>query len=284
MTAVAVAYANSHNDAKLIRRANTHDVLPHDELLRLARLAKNGDTKARNTIAEHNLRLVAYVATGYIKKFNIDFDDLYSQGVEGLMIAIDKFDPELGFTFSTYADRWIRTKIDELAMRNRTVHVPIHVVKAASRVQRTRRTLEGSHGRKVLDSEIASELGYEERAVRELTEAIQPQHSLDLVMGGDDEGSNLMDFLEDDSNPSGTVEMTDTMSKLKELISSSLNERERTIVNGYFGLDNNEEFNLAEIGRSLNLSRERVRQILRDSLQLLAVKLKAVGIDETCFA
>jgi RNA polymerase sigma factor (sigma-70 family) len=281
MTAFATAF---QTEPRFISRANDHEILATDEMIRLARLARNGDKKARNRMAESNLRLVVSMARSYLRKHNVEYEVLYQQGAEGLMIAIDKFDPEMGFAFSTYATPWIRAKIEEHLLKDRTIHIPNKVMKLASKINRTRRTMETSFGRRVDDAEIAEKLEIDTKSVRDLTMAIQPSHSLDVQVSDDEDSVSFVSLIEDTSNDLDTYEKTGLNALLHKVISESLTEREQLIVKNYFGLDDKEESNHADIGREIGLTRERVRQILKSSLQVLNTKLSAMGIDVTLTA
>ncbi|MEG1346706.1 MAG: sigma-70 family RNA polymerase sigma factor [Hafnia sp.] len=253
------------------------DVIPHDEMIALARLARNGDMKARERMIERNLRLVMHIAKAYIKS-GMRYDDLVSAGNEGLIIAVDKFDPELQFAFSTYADRWIRFKIEDMLIKNKAVHVPTHIAKRANKVIRTKRKLEQQLNREVFDSEVAAMLDMDENSVRKLTEAVQCSYSLDASVGDDsDDGKSFVSFLEDHCNPLVDIEEKDTSDMVKNIL-DGLDEREKYIVTLHFGLNGGEECALAEIARHLDISRERCRQILKSALNTLHERLEEMGL------
>lgn len=254
-----------------------HDVITHDEMITLARAARNGDMKARSKMIEANLRFVMHTAKSYLRSM-VPYNDLVSAGNEGLIIAADKFDPELNFAFSTYADRWIRFKIEDHINKNKAVHVPVHVTKVANKVVKMRRSLEQRLHREVLDSEVASHLDMDEEAVRRLTEAVQCSYSLDASMDDSDgESTSFISFLEDDHNPLNEIEEMDTSVMVKNII-GKLSDREQYIVTHYYGLDGKEEKNLAEMGRELDISRERCRQVLKSALDTLQDLLEEQGM------
>lgn len=254
------------------------DVIPHNEMIALARLARNGDMRARSRMVERNLRLVMHIAKAYLKS-GVQYEELVAAGNEGLLTAVDKFDPELNFAFSTYADRWIRTKIEEMLIKNKAVHIPTHVVKAAHKVLRTRRKLEQQLNRDVFDHEVAKQLDIDESSVRKLTEAVQFSLSLDASVDDDDsESKSFVSFLEDNCNPLNDIEEKDTSDMITNII-ASLNEREKFIVLNYYGFDGREETTCADLGRQLNISRERCRQILKDATGKLQDRLEELGLD-----
>lgn len=275
----AVAYKTNEDNGLSHYKAEIkkHDLISHDEMITLANLARNGDMKARSKMVERNLRLVLHIAKSYLRS-GMPYEDIVAAGNEGLVIAADKFNPDLNFAFSTYADRWIRFKIEDQLIKNKSVHIPVHVVKAANKVLKTRRSLEQSLHREVLDSEVAANLDMDETSVRRLSEAVQFSYSLDASL--DDEGggeASFVSFLEDNCNPLNEIEEMDTSVMIKEII-AKLNDREKYIITHYFGMDGKTEMNLAEMGREMNISRERCRQLLKGALDRLQDLLEEQGL------
>lgn len=279
---MTAAFASTFQiEPRFVKKANEHEILPTDEVIRLARLCRNGDMKARDRMAKTNLRLVVSMARSYLRKHNVEYDVLYQQGVEGLMIAIDKFDPEMGFAFTTYAMPWVRSKIEEYIMKERMIHVPCKTMKMASKIYRTRRAMEGSLGHTVLDADIADELKITEKAVRDLTMVIQPHRSLDAAVSDEDESTTFLSLLADQSNAFDFVENDELKEVLNKAIHECLDDRQRHIVTSFFGLGNSDEIDRADIARDINLSRERVRQLLKESISILKDKLYTMGLDSS---
>ncbi|MDU8350358.1 sigma-70 family RNA polymerase sigma factor [Pseudomonas syringae pv. actinidiae] len=280
------AAAKNMIDNTYMRDVSANGLLDHDEMLILARKAIEGDKFARKKMINANLRLVIKIAYNYTAG-GMDIMDLISAGNEGLIHAVDRFDPEKGFTFSTYADHWIRFKIEDSVARNRPVHVPIHIVKEANKVVRTRRFLQGNRSRDVSDLEVANalrETGMEidEKAVAALTTAIKPGYSLDAkVAGNDDEdGATFMSMLEGESDDKNDPENRAYNLKVGERVTlamAEMSERQKLVISHYFGFPGFEEMNIADIGRLLDISRERARQILRQAQGILTSNLEAQG-------
>jgi RNA polymerase sigma factor (sigma-70 family) len=280
-TAFATAF---RTEPRFMSRANDHEILAAEEITRLARLCRNGDMNARDRIATTNLRLVVSMVRSYLRIHNVEYEVLYQQGVEGLMIAIDKFDPEMGYAFSTYATPCIRSKIEEFLLKNRVIHIPNKVMKMASKVNRMRRSLETNCGRRVEDAEIAEALNIDVKSVRDLTMAIQSDHSLDVQIGDEEDSVSYVSLVEDPSNTLDMVESLDLNNVLHKVMGECLSEREQLVVKTFYGFNEGGENNAAEIGRQLDLSRERVRQILSASLKTLSAKLSEMGLDITLTA
>lgn len=280
------AAAKTMIDNTYMRDVSANGLVDHDEMLDLARKAKEGNKFARDKMIKANLRLVIKIARNYTAG-GMDIMDLISAGNEGLIHAVDRFDPEKGFTFSTYADHWIRFKIEDLVARNRAVHVPIHIVKEANKVVRTRRVLQGNRSREVTDLEVAKalrETGMEidEKTVAALTTAIKPGYSLDAKVAGSDneDGATFMDMLEGQSDEKSEPENRAYNLKVGEYVNlamADMTERQKLVISHYFGFPGFEEMNIADIGRLLDISRERARQILRQSQDILTANMEAQG-------
>ncbi len=257
----------------------------------MATRARAGDFAARQSMIEHNLRLVVSIAKGYLGR-GVPLSDLIEEGNLGLMHAIDKFEPERGFRFSTYATWWIRQSVDRALMyQGRAVRLPVNVVRELQGVLRARRALEndahliGLRPDGVRVDDIAALLGRDVAAVADLLAMAESPKSLDASLergdgGGDGSGGNTLgDGLIDELNidPSDTTQVHEVERLLDGWI-ASLTPREKEVLEGRFGLHDHELETLETLSIRLDLTRERVRQVQNEALLKLKRFLARRGI------
>jgi RNA polymerase sigma factor (sigma-70 family) len=253
-------------------------LLSREEELDLARRVAAGDEAAKQRLIEANLRLVVQVARRYLNR-GLPLPDLIEEGNLGLMRAAEKFDGERGVRFSTYATWWIRHAVTRaLANQARTVRLPVHVQMLLARYAREEKRLTQELGRAPSASELAQALGTGEEQISELEELRQPTLSLDAPAGG--EIRRLSDVIPD-ASADPTVVLTRLFRERADLVAvlDDLAPNERTVLRRRFGLEGDEPETLETIGRRLDLSRERIRQIETSGLRKLRALLRARGID-----
>jgi RNA polymerase sigma factor (sigma-70 family) len=239
---------------------------PRKRELRL--LVADGE-RAKDHLLRANLRLVVSLAKRYTGH-GMPFLDLIQEGNLGLIRAVEKFDYTKGFKFSTYATWWIRQAISRaMADQSRTIRLPVHLVEQVNKMQRVRREMSQSLGREANHAELASELDLTEERIRELIDLSRDLVSLDQAVGTDDDAS-LGDFIADQKSFAAeeNVEAQLMRSQLRQVL-GTLEEREAAVVRMRYGLDGGQPKTLDEIGRAFKLSRERIRQIERETMAKL---------------
>ena len=255
-----------------LREIGKIPLLSADEELALAQRVVAGDKRAKDKMAEANMRLVVSIAKRYSGR-GLDFLDLIQEGHTGLLRAVEKFDPEKGFKFSTYATWWIRQAITRaIADQARTIRIPVHMVETINKLLRTQRRMTQELNREPTIEELAKELEMEPEKVEYVIKIKQDISSLDAGVGrdGEDEDSVLGDFIEDED--SATPEESASNQLLKEQVQSVLSvlsEREQKIIKMRFGLENGKSHTLEEVGQEFAVTRERIRQIEAKALAKL---------------
>jgi RNA polymerase primary sigma factor len=245
-------------------------LLTHEEEIDLGRRIREGDETARSKLIEKNLRLVIPVAKKY-RGMGLPFGDLIQEGNIGLMRAADKFDPEKGFRFSTYATWWIRQAVQRaVADKSRTVRVPVHMGEKIRKMARTYNELSAQLEREPTDEEVAERLGWDVDRVKDVKSAIPDATSLNQPLSSDEGSSELGDLIEDERE-SGTVSEVVRVLETSRLMESveRLPERQRRVLVRRYGLDGEKPSTLADLSEELAVSRERVRQLQREAEQTL---------------
>ncbi len=269
-----------------IRRA---PLLTPQQEFETATRARQGDFEARQAMIEHNLRLVVSIAKNYLGR-GLPMPDLIEEGNLGLMHAIGKFEPERGFRFSTYASWWIRQSIERAIMHQaRLVRLPVHVVRELNQVLKARRALEArmpdgtESERQVRVEDVAAALGRPVQEVTDLLRFAEQPASLDAPLDrnpADGGSESLLDSVADDgaSDPM-SLTLSNEVDRLLEHGLDELNDREREVLAGRYGLRDREPETLEVLAERLGLTRERIRQIQQEALLKLKRRMLRNGID-----
>ncbi len=251
-------------------RIDKGNLLSHDEERDLSLRARSGDVAARQRLVEKNLRLVVSVAKKY-RGMGLPFEDLIQEGNIGLMKAVEKFDPERGWRFSTYATWWIRQAVQRaVADKGRTIRVPVHMGDKIRKMARAYNELSLDLERDPTDEEVAGLLGWTADEVRDVKSAMPDATSLNQPLSSDGDSSELGELIEDEraSDTAGAV-MRDMETEGLGAAIEQLPERQRHVLVRRYGLDAKEPATLAQLSDEMGVSRERIRQLQREAEQMI---------------
>jgi RNA polymerase primary sigma factor len=252
-----------------LKEIGSYPLLSVADEIELAKQIENGDEQAKKVLAESNLRLVVSIAKRYVGR-GLSFLDLIQEGNLGLIKAVDKFDYNKGYKFSTYATWWIRQAITRsIADQSRTIRIPVHMSEVINKTYRVSRSLLQELGREPSEQEIADAMKLPVDKVREILKVSADPISLDTPIGEEDD-SHLGDFIKDDSimgpeEAASYAVLQDQISKLLE----TLTDREQRVLILRFGLQDGRTRTLEEVGKEFNVTRERIRQIEAKALRKL---------------
>lgn len=252
-----------------LKEIGNYPLLSLDDEIELAKRIAHGDTAAKQTLAESNLRLVVSIAKKYVGR-GLSFLDLIQEGNLGLIKAVDKFDYKKGYKFSTYATWWIRQAITRsIADQSRTIRIPVHMSEVINKTYRVSRALLQELGREPTEQEIADAMDFPIEKVREILKVSADPISLDTPIGEEDD-SHLGDFIKDETimgpeEAASYAVLRDQISKLLD----TLSPRERRVLILRFGLKDGRSRTLEEVGKEFDVTRERIRQIEAKALRKL---------------
>jgi RNA polymerase primary sigma factor len=284
MPAKTVTNSNTSTTRGLERPSETPDLIPgyfahidkgklltHAEEIDLSKRAKAGDKGARQRLIEKNLRLVVSVAKKY-RGMGLPFEDLIQEGNIGLMKAVEKFDPDRGWRFSTYATWWVRQAVQRaVADKGRTIRVPVHRGDKLRKMARAYNELSSEMEREPADEDVAGRLGWSVEDVRDLKGSLWDASSLNQPLSPDADATEIGELIEDEraSEVAGTVIGEMEMNWLADAV-EKLPERHRYVLIKRYGLGDEETATLAQLSEELGISRERVRQVQREAERMLA--------------
>ncbi len=252
-----------------LRSIGRVDLLTADQEVALARRIERGDMSAKQQMIEANLRLVVSIAKGYLGR-GLSFLDLIQEGSLGLIRAVEKFDYRRGYKFSTYATWWIRQAVTRaIADKARTIRIPVHMVEKLNKVVHVERQLVQELGREPAPEEIAAELQWTAREVKDILRIAQLPVSLEKPIG-EEEDSELGDFVEDEAAESPFERASENLRRENvQRALDALPPREREVIEMRYGLRGNKARTLEEVGRAFGVTRERIRQIENNTLKKL---------------
>lgn len=253
-----------------LREIGKIPLLTGEEEITLANKVRKGDKRAKDAMAEANMRLVVSIAKRYVGR-GLDLLDLIQEGNTGLLRAVEKFDPDKGFKFSTYATWWIRQAITRaIADQARVIRIPVHMVETINKLLRTQRRMTQELGREPTHAELAKEMEMEIEKIDHIMKIKQDISSLDAPIRDDEDDSTLVQFIEDEESKS--PEESATTQLLKEHVNQMLDgltPREQKILRMRFGLEDGRTHTLEEVGQEFGVTRERIRQIEAKALAKL---------------
>jgi RNA polymerase primary sigma factor len=284
MPAKTVTNSNTSTTRGLERPSETPDLIPgyfahidkgklltHAEEIDLSKRAKTGDKGARQRLIEKNLRLVVSVAKKY-RGMGLPFEDLIQEGNIGLMKAVEKFDSDRGWRFSTYATWWVRQAVQRaVADKGRTIRVPVHRGDKLRKMARAYNELSSEMEREPADEDVAGRLGWSVEEVRDLKGSLWDASSLNQPLSSDADATEIGELIEDEraSEVAGAVIGEMEMDWLADAV-EKLPERHRYVLIKRYGLGEEEAATLAQLSEELGISRERVRQMQREAERMLA--------------
>src|ERR687893_1077170 len=254
-----------------LARIGKGKLLTHQEEIDLSKRAKKGDKAARKRLIEKNLRLVVSIAKKSRGR-GLSFEDLIQEGNIGLIRAVEKFDPDRGFRFATYATWWIRQAVQRaVADKARTIRVPVNKTQKIRKMGRTYNELSAELGREPTDAEVAEQLKWSLEEVHVVKNILPDAMSLNKPQGSAEDASEVGNLMEDVQAPDipGTVIQEMENTQLHDAIERLLSERAQYILVRRYGLDNREPATIAKLSEELDISRERVRQIQLEAERIL---------------
>jgi RNA polymerase primary sigma factor len=275
-----LAHATTDALQLFLNEAGRYKLLTAEEEVELAKRIERGDKEAKDLMINSNLRLVVSIAKRY-QGHGLSLLDLIQEGIIGLIRAVEKFDYRKGFKFSTYATWWIRQAVQRgVANKSRTIRIPVHIVEREQKIARAERELVVKLSRQPTDQELAKQAKLPLKQVREVKSAARAVTSLDKPIGENDSGSFGDLFAADQVHTDEEVEISLRQETLRKAL-DELPERERSVLELRYGLaGDSEPMSLEAIGRTLGLTRERVRQIEANALETLSMLREVAGLRE----
>src|SRR6266496_4115113 len=275
-----LAHATTDALQLFLNEAGRYKLLTAEDEVELAKRIERGDKEAKDLMINSNLRLVVSIAKRY-QGHGLSLLDLIQEGIIGLIRAVEKFDYRKGFKFSTYATWWIRQAVQRgVANKSRTIRIPVHIVEREQKIARAERELAPALGRHPTEEEVAKKAKLPMKQVLEVRKAARAVTSLDKPIGSDNEGTLGELVAGEESQPEEEVHVSLQQQVLRDAV-AELPEREREVVKLRYGLNGDRDpASLEAIGRTLGLTRERVRQIEANALEQLAVNREVEALKD----